>query len=259
MMVWDDCLSNEEYKQTILGTDEASFARGINLFNTDEGRLTTTAIGKQIIRAQLFIVIADTPAAGWMSCRNISVGSAKVPCRHCLDFMGKGTNLGGPGFLGDDFLPAVNKTRNVLLTQEVETQQRAEYASTNQSKRKVLQTKRGIKGAYTFFDQVRGFQIVNRVPHDPMHLTLEGVLKYELYLSSHWMAKTLGLGVFALDQMIHKFDLVGIEKSDKPAKIDACHLEGTVPKMGGKIKQTAGMCIVLARNWPLIFGMRPAR
>ena len=37
--------------------------------------------------------------------------------------------------------------------------------------------------------------IVHRVPHDPMHVFVEGILKFELYLVLHWIAKGLGMGV----------------------------------------------------------------
>ena len=73
-------------------------------------------------------------------------------------------------------------------------------------------------------DAIRGFNIVNRVPHDPMHVFLEGVLKLELYLCLHWFAKQLGWGVTLVDEMIAHFPYQDSEKCDKPAKIAACHL-----------------------------------
>jgi hypothetical protein len=217
----------------------------------------------QDVREQLFIVIADKPAAVYLSCRNISVGSAKVPCRHCTDQKTSNDDyLQGPGFLSDSFLPAIgtlpainaNASLNVLLTKDRDQDQREAYDAANATKKKVLQTLWGLKGGYTFFQAVRGFNIVNRVPHDPMHVFLEGVLKFELYLVFHWIAKALGFGVQALDNWIWKHELAEGEKNDKPAKIDTCHIEGSAPKADGKIKQTAGMVRTLARNLVPMFG-----
>jgi hypothetical protein len=162
--------------------------------------------------------------------------------------------LGGPGFLGNNYLPAINTSRNILLTRGVEKEQRLAYRNANATTKKKLETQFGIKGDYTFFDRVKGFNIVNRVPHDPMHVFLERVLKFELYLVYHWIAMVLGMGVSTLDMNIHHFAYAEGEKSDKPAKIDKCHISGSQPKSDGKIKQTAGMCIVLARNLVATFG-----
>ena len=257
MLVWDDTLHFEKYKKAILGTNEHSFAQGINQLNTPTGKRLKTAVGERTVRAQLFSVIADTPAAGYMSSRNISVSIAKCPCRHCENQIPKQDRLGGPGFLTPDSkdCPRLNQQRNVLLTEASEAKQRKEFsAATTKAQSEGLATKYGIKGGYTFFDAVTGFRIVHRVPHDPMHVFLEGVLKFEMYLVLHWMAKVLGWGVVTVDQMIQNHPYERTELSDKPATVAACHLTGKHPDPSGKIKQTAGMAIVLARNFVEIFG-----
>jgi hypothetical protein len=147
-----------------------------------------------------------------------------------------------------------NQTRNVLLTTAEEAHQRETYNQASASLKNKLGTDWGIKGGVTFFEQVRGWSIINKIPHDPMHVFLEGVLKFEFYLVLHWLAKDLKLGVTAVDQMISKHQYLHEEKCDKPAKIAECHLEGSKPVHDGKIKQTAGMMIVLARNFVSIFG-----
>jgi hypothetical protein len=259
MLVWDDSLSNPAYKRDILNLGDASFAAGLNKLNGEHGHLLNTARGPQLVRAQLFVVSADTPAAGYLCSRNISVGSAKCPCRHCKNQIPREQYLGGPGLLGSpEATSAVNSQRNQLLAQHDGDGQRGLYAAANATKQKQLGTSFGLKGELTFFHQVRGFRAVNRVPHDPMHVFLEGILKFEIFLVCHWIAKQLGMGVDNLDNLINTYEhYEDVEKFDKPAKIDACHLEGRVPKTDGKIKQTAGMCIVLARNMGNIFGEQP--
>ena len=258
MLVYDDCLSNKDYKQRILSESDASFATGLNKFNKPEGCVIQTARGERKVQAQLFTVIADTPAAGYLSSRNISVGSARCPCRHCDGQMCKEDRLGGPGFLNPSHavhLPGNSSAdRNTLLTKQEEQKQRSKYAAANATKKRSLETELGIKGSYTFFEAVHGFNIINRVPHDPMHVFLEGILKFELYLALHWMAKGLGMTVGTVNTMITKHKYLQEEKHDLPAKIADCHLEGRSPKTDGKIKQTAGMVITLARNFASIFG-----
>jgi hypothetical protein len=70
----------------------------------------------------------------------------------------------------------------------------------------------------------------------------------------HWMVKGLGLSIDILNATLANYEYLHVERRDKPSKVTETHLEGSQPSMDGKIKQTSGQMMVLARNFIPIFG-----
>jgi|TARA_B110000971_G_C19872808_1_gene437007 hypothetical protein len=86
-LVWDDSLSNPEHVKKLMNLPHA-LGSDINLFNREDGYTLETADGPQRIHANLFALLADTPAAALMCARSKSV-SATCFCRSCNCHLGQ--------------------------------------------------------------------------------------------------------------------------------------------------------------------------
>jgi hypothetical protein len=272
-MAWDDNLSNPEYVDKMI-QHPRSMGTQLALFQSENGCVTPTAYGPQALHMDILSVSADAPAAGFLAGRVMSFSKATYFCRACnagqkdrLTFVAFLMQfLVMIGYLSATSLYVVPEqlTSHIqLLTKEEDQQQReqlrdqlAAASRANRSTKTVIAkfTKlSGLKDPRHFMHWAPFIHISCCLIQDGMHVLLEGVVKYVLYLTIHWMVNALKLPLATVNYMIQNHEYLPQERADKPSEIRANHLEGAATT-SGKIKQTAGQVLVLVRNFIPIFG-----
>jgi hypothetical protein len=261
LLAWENHLSNEEYLSKMLAHPQSIFQQ-LQLFTRDVGCNLQTAYGVQKVHMDILECSADGPAASFLVGRNKTFTmTVHKPCRLC------GVTVGQLLF----FVPLLliylaehaqqvwrtlpTKIPYKLLTADEDATQRAHLSSLNKTQAAKYMTATGLRQHQCFLQFAPHLPLHNVCPHDGMHVWLEGVLKFMLYLTFHWMNKELCWNLeLVINLQLTEFNYLAIEISDKPGKILASHLEGKEPEKGGKIKQTAGQMLVLARNFMPMFG-----
>lgn len=84
----------------------------------------------------------------------------------------------------------------------------------------------------SILNDVRYFDVCKCMPHDVMHILLEGVTPQEMKLFLRYVIDDLGLFTINwLSEEIKKMDLTGIEAKDRPSPIDRVMLNSTGHKL----------------------------
>jgi hypothetical protein len=268
MMLWDEMLSNDGYITKIMAHPKSIGAQ-LHFFERPSGCVTPTHRGNERVWLTVLAVAADAPAAGWVVGRNKSFSKAKYMCRGC--------NAGQEHrcthacfllkFLVDNKYMDVADLDNLqkrqlncpleLLTAEEDERQRGELAMALRKSNTKATLDRfgrlyGVRKCRHFMYWSRNTDIAKCAIQDGMHVMLEGVIKYLLYLTFWWFVHTLKLPLATLNYMIAKHPYTMEESHDKPGEIMETHLEGKATT-GGKVKLTAGQVLVLSRNFIPIF------
>jgi hypothetical protein len=260
LLAWEHHLKNEDYLAQMLAHPKSIFSQ-LQLFTRDEGCNLQTVYGVQKLHLDILECSADGPAASLLLGRNATFTMDVIkPCRNCN--VTKGQLL--------TFVPLLliylaehmqqhwrelpSRPSFKLLTAEEDASQRNTLSSMNHTQAARYMTQTGLRKADCFLRFAKHLPYHNVCPHDGMHVWLEGLLKFNMYLTFHWIVKTLGLSLDSLNSMLVTFNYLPIERSDVPGKIRPSHLDGKEPKKDGKIKQTAGQMLVIARNFLPIFG-----
>ena len=261
-LCWEDYFKHPGYLEKLLfGT--RSFGTGLNKFNTDEGGLLRTAAGPKVVHAQLYVVLADCPAAGLLLARNKSVSKAIVMCRNCT--AGQRHRNCKSAFLHIHLKKQVAPPDHpTLMTDELDRQQRKRLKSESSStKRNQLVSQYGLKNEHHAFTLLNGFHVRSNpngelvtvrcppAPEDGMHDFLEGTGKKEMSNFTHFMVKEQKVPLDVFNSKIENHTYLKHEKRDKPSRIQDAHVMSKAADC--KMKQTAGQMMVLLRNVVYIF------
>jgi hypothetical protein len=227
-----------------------SFGTGLNLFNTDEGRVVHTPQGPTVVHAQLHDCLADTPAAGLLAAKNKSVSKATVMCRNCNAGQ---QHRGSQCMFLHIAMGKVKAPTNhpTLVTAEIDANHRHELETAPASKRAKVMQRTGIRLERHVFSNLNNFDIAESLPEDGMHDFLEGTGKEETKRFVHWLHKSVKVPLDTINNKIAQHPYADHEKSDKPSKIDPSHIASQAKE--SKMKQTAGQMLVLLRNIVYIF------
>jgi hypothetical protein len=261
-MIWNDNLANQEYITKIMDHPR-SIGSQLSLFQRESGCVAPTAHGAATIHINILVVAADAPAAAFIAARNASFSKAKCMCRGCD--AGQADRLTHVPFLlrclkqirikvPQEYEPSLESGKHcTLLTKEIDQEQRVTLQSKiNNGGASAYMTATGLKKVRHLLYWCPHAAIWSACVQDGMHVLLEGVVKYLLYLTFHWFVNTLKVPLTTINYMIQNHQYLPFEMP-VPAEIRQTHMEGK-PSTGGKIKQTAGMVLTLSRNFIAIFG-----
>ena len=189
-----------------------------------------------IYHGLLLMVQGDTLASQQLGGFKEGVGGAQKPCRTCE------VNKGD--------LHESRTSTNFPLREEQEHRDRVQYLGTLSKPAHLYWSKKhGVNGKGLLFD-IPSFALTKCLVHDPMHLLLEGVLRYELsLLLTEFIEVKQYFNLKGLNQRILQYNYTLEEKRDKPQIIEKSHLTP-----GNAFAQSAQSMWILARNLPFLIG-----
>ena len=184
----------------------------------------------------LLMVLGDTLAAQQLGGFKEGVGGAQKPCRNC-----------------EVNRKDLNKSRTASdfpIRDEDEHRDRVKHLKTLSKPSHLYWSKtHGINGEGLLFD-IPSFDLTKCIVHDPMHLLLEGVLRYELsLLLTEFIEVQQFFSLNQLNQRIIQYDYSLEEKRDKPQVIEKNHLTP-----GSTFAQSAQSMWILVKNLPFLIG-----
>ena len=184
----------------------------------------------------LLLVQGDTPAAQYLGGFKEGVGQAHKPCRTCE--------------VTKEDLHKSRTPEDYPLRDEEEHRDRVQHLETLSKPAFLYWSKTyGITGSGCLFD-IPAFSLTKCIMQDPMHLLLEGILRYELScLLTELIEVKHYFTLQVLNQRIEQFDYSREEKRDRPQAIDKSHL-----KPGSVFAQSAQSMWVLVKNLPFLVG-----
>ena len=96
---------------------------------------------------------------------------------------------------------------------------------------------------------VKGFSVMEGLPHDDMHDLLEGVLSYEMKLLLKYLFSSKYLTLEQFNDRLHNFEYGHSEVGSKPSTISVQHLSADA-----KIRQSASQMMLLSHILPFLVG-----
>ncbi len=192
---------------------------------------------KRTFRGDLIIVPCDTPAAAWLGGFKEGVAHAKKGCRTC-----EGTQHDmRTRFTPNDF----------VLRNSEEHKERCDHLSALSKKaRKHWSKFWGVNFTSPLIKITSSLS--DLLPHDPMHVLLEGIVPYEFALCLYeFILVKKYFTLNWLNSQIANFPFQGTDISQKPVKIEIKQLTTSF-----KLKQTSAGMLTLSFILPQIIGSR---
>lgn len=217
----------------IYGTDKILEPFFEELLQFQSGKTISLGIDDvKTVFINLSSIIGDTLAVHQLMGFKEGVGFSKRKCRHCLtDFEAMQSN-----FIEDNFL---------MRTTELHLQQCKNFGNKDFQKDSV---EFGITRLSPFFNaNILNFCPFGSMPHDFMHVILEGCLPYTIKHLLHaavYEEKKLTLN--KLNDCIKNFDYSYIDSPNRPSLIQSAHI-----KENGNLRQSATQMLLLARLLPV--------
>ena len=219
----------------------------LNDFITVMNKLQTTGIEvdvddtKRDVKGFLAFVAADTPAANWLGQFKECVSFALKNCHMCQI---SSHNIGSAYTANDP---------GIVHRSMAEHKERCEYLSSHDLTReaKLYWSKQwGINGSSCLLKL--DFDLTTGLVQDPMHVLLEGMVKYEMAMALYYSIHVKKFFTLKwVNTAIKGFRYSYIHLSRKPLPFDKRHLEGPEP-----VKQTAAAMLTLCEVFPLIIGQK---
>lgn len=176
--------------------------------------------GKEHCDGMLAVVMADTPAAQYLGGFKEGVAFAEKPCRLCE--------------ISRQQLSQVVTASEIPLWDETEHRDRvADLRELSGDSYKYWSKQYGINGSSVLLE-VPGFAVTKCLLLDPMHILLEGLLKYEFQLLLKALMQTDRLILAKLNRRIGQFEYSFDESLDRPQAVELKQLD-----TGSILSQTA--------------------
>jgi len=190
----------------------------------------------QNIKGNLVMVCADTLASNWLGKFKEGVAFAMHNCRQCE--------------VGKDSIKTKLVERDVILRSTAEHKERCDTLKELSPEARIYWSKMwGINGTSCLL-QISGFDLVNGLVQDPMHIILEGVLQLELKLLLHSLIYVKKLfSLKWLNYALGAFRYSYLHCKSKPEVIEKHHLSSS-----GTIKQTASSMLTIVHTLPFVIG-----
>lgn len=188
-----------------------------------------------LIRGDLVMVVADTPAAALLGGFKESSSFASAPCRMCH-------------VSSDDaktqFIPSQLRNRDMASYF-----QQCEVVQDNELSRKFQRYWSRTYGvnSKSVLCAVRDFPVTNNLVQDTMHCLLEGCFNHVLALFFQHASGVLSL--HRVNALLQSFPYCYLDKGNKPVIITQKHIEKDV-----HVKQKASCMLTLAYILPLVLG-----
>ena len=213
LMVMNEHLSNENYISKIVAHPK-SIGSQLQLFEREEGCMTPTCKGVQAVWISVLAIAADAPAAGWLLGRNQSFSKAHQICRSCnatqkdrlthvaflLIYL---VSIGHDLELTPQQEAQVSSSNIQLLTEELDQQQRRDFADARtNAARDAIARKTGVRRCRHFMYWAQHIHVSRCTVQDGMHVLLEGLVKYLMYLTFHWLVHTHKVSLHTINYMI---------------------------------------------------------
>jgi hypothetical protein len=219
-----------------LGKLLKDFIQTVNRMSS--GGITIAVNGvEHLVEGSVVMAPADTPAANVLGGFKEGVGFAYKKCRTCL-------------ISGNDIKVKFRDDSMEERTQ-LETMRCCEILESGMSRdaKQYWSKMWGINGKSVLSD-LDDFDIIRCLVHDPMHILLEGVVKFEMaLLFIHCIDQKKYFSLRWLNAQLQSFPYSYLEKSSKPEPVDRRHYFVEVT-----IKQTASAMLSLLCILPFILG-----
>ncbi|XP_028412421.1 uncharacterized protein LOC114535241 [Dendronephthya gigantea] len=219
------------------------FVDDVNKLASDGGVVLQTFAGLQKFRGTLVLFLADTPAANSVSGFKEGVGAAFRICRTCYCFKSTEENE-IPCKLTHSSCQCRELHDHLQHIEDIN-----DDALTNDDR--MYWSKFWGINRLSILNEIRYFDICKCLPHDIMHILLEGVVPLEIKLLLRHAIDDLGLFTINwLNNTIAEMILHGTESKDRPSPIDRNMLNSG----GHKLNQSAAQIITLCNLLPFVIG-----
>ena len=195
---------------------------------------------QKLVKGSLAIVVADTPAANFLGGFKEGVAFASKPCRTCS--------------ISSKEVPYVDNGRQLRLRslqQHVEMVQLLANPDLPKGERQRWSKELGVNSRSCLLD-INGFNICEALPHDPMHVLLEGVVPMEMALLLYYCIEVKRFfSLRWLNSELDSFPYSYLEKKNKPEVILKSHYFQDL-----KVKQTSAAMLTLCSILPFVVGKK---
>ena len=187
----------------------------------------------KVFHCALIAFLADNLASHLIGGFKLSMSFAFRICRSCMATKESS---------GDRFFPEMFKLRTIEMHSQhclkiSEEPLAAHYSTTyGVCRRSILMS-------------VKGFSVIEGLPHDVMHDLLEGVLPYEMKLLLKYLFSSKYLTLEQFNDRLHNFEYGHSEVGSKPSTISVQHLSADA-----KIRQSASQMMLLSHILPFLVG-----